>query len=666
MIGAMRGLRMSVWMAGLNVGLVLLVAAGLAPGGLLLLRRLATNSARAQVQLAAIGALEGLRLQGEEVMTGAKLLAERPTLHRLVDSGEKGELEVFLGQFSRTSQLDGCAVFGSSGLVAAWPSDAPWADINRDPAEGVRYGRILEPDPVSVLVASAPLRGAAEGETVAFRRIDARVTRQLRNQVGLPVEVLADTDKRRDSTLEVDGTWQALRFLNDEAHHSRVGLRVELPASEVRALSRPVERTFVLVTGAAVLLAVAAALAASKHFSRPLTQLQAAATNIGSGDLATPVAPVSGVEARALATTMEGMRRRLQAATAELHQREAEARTLLEGMTEGVFAVDGDRRIQSLNAQAAQRIGSSPEAVIGRFCGDVLRPMPQGGQRPCEDSCPIVHARSRGSSRAVEHLELPGGRRTMVITSAPPAGSHQVQLMRDETETEAARRSRDAVLANVSHELKTPLAAQTASIQLLQDALGDDLPEPAVELVASLERSTLRLNRLIDNLLESVRIETGRTSFRRVELDLAGVVTEAEAMVSPLLRQRGQDVQIELPPALPPVLGDPVQLTQVFVNLLANANKFSPEGSLIRIGGHAEDGLASIWVEDRGPGIPAAERRSVFEHYYRSDPGAAEGIGLGLWIVKSIVERHQGIVKATAASEGGARFIVSLPAVGSR
>jgi signal transduction histidine kinase len=233
--------------------------------------------------------------------------------------------------------------------------------------------------------------------------------------------------------------------------------------------------------------------------------------------------------------------------------------------------------------------------------------------------------------------------------------------MRDETELEATRRSRDSVLANVSHELKTPLSAQMASIQLLQDALGDEPPTQALDLVESLERSTLRLTRLIDNLLESARIESGRGSLRMVPVDLAAVIFEAESMTYPLLKQRGQEIAVELPADLGRVQGDPIQLTQVFVNLISNANKYAPESTAIHVGGASDELTVSVWVEDQGPGIPEVQRASVFEHYYRADPAAAEGMGLGLWIVKTIVERHGGVVQVSASAEGGARFTVALP-----
>jgi signal transduction histidine kinase len=253
-----------------------------------------------------------------------------------------------------------------------------------------------------------------------------------------------------------------------------------------------------------------------------------------------------------------------------------------------------------------------------------------------------------------------------VITSAAPVDNLQVQVIRDETELEAVRRARDSVLANISHEFRTPLAAQLASIELLLAGL-DTLPASQLrELVTSLERGTLRLTQLIDNLLESVRIESGQLAIRVQSVALAEVVADARSLIEPLLAQRRQTLEVSLPEDLPLIAGDKPRLTQVFVNLLANANKFAPEGSVIRAGAEAHAGQLLAWVEDEGPGPAATDSNALFARFRRGAGSEAEpepaGLGLGLSIVKSIIDRHRGTVSAERTAAGRTRFTLTLPA----
>jgi K+-sensing histidine kinase KdpD len=239
----------------------------------------------------------------------------------------------------------------------------------------------------------------------------------------------------------------------------------------------------------------------------------------------------------------------------------------------------------------------------------------------------------------------------------------QVQVMRDETDLEAARRARDSILANISHEFRTPLAAQLASIELLQENLHVLPREQLEELVTSLRRGSLRLTRLIDNLLESVRIESGQLAIRQQHLQLHEVVQDAVELVSSLFPQRRQTLAIDVPDDLPALTGDAPRLIQVFVNLLANANKFGPEGSTVRVAARTADGMIEATVEDSGPGVAEIENASIFERFYRASDEEPEprGLGLGLWIVKSIVERHGGTVSAARSPQGTTCFVVRLP-----
>jgi signal transduction histidine kinase len=239
-----------------------------------------------------------------------------------------------------------------------------------------------------------------------------------------------------------------------------------------------------------------------------------------------------------------------------------------------------------------------------------------------------------------------------------------VQVLRDETELEAVRRTRDSVLANISHEFRTPLAAQLASIELLQDGIGTMPPDAQRQLVASLYRGTQRLTWLIDNLLESVRIDAGQLGIRQQDVSFDDVVVAARELIEPLVEQRGQKIAAELAANTPVIRGDQQRLTQVLVNLLANASKFGPADSTIRVGSRANGAGIEFWVEDEGVGPSDPDDTGLFDQFHRSggekDPDES-GLGVGLFIVRSIVERHGGTVRLLRTPENRTRAEVHLP-----
>jgi signal transduction histidine kinase len=401
-----------------------------------------------------------------------------------------------------------------------------------------------------------------------------------------------------------------------------------------------------------------------RWLARPVVALRDLAERIGRGDFSAAMPAVAPLEVGALARSMDAMRGNLVDLTETLRRREAEAQAVLSGVVEGVYAVDHERRIRYANAQVARLLRRPQSEIIGQFCGDVLQPQLIEGERPCQRHCPILAARDSPQSSAHETLCLrDGSTRSTIIQSAPPIHGIQVQILRDETDLEAARRARDSVLGNISHEFRTPLAAQLASIELLRDGLGIMQPEEQRELIGNLERGVLRLMRLIDNLLESVRIEAGQLSIRQQSVDLSEVVADAQDLIAPLLLQRQIRLEVDTPAIAAFVRGDAPRLAQVFVNLLANAAKFAPEHSTIRVGGRASDAQVEIWVEDEGQGIPDGSSGAIFERFQRgaeAEPDAP-GLGLGLWIVKSIVERHGGSIGVQRTEAQRTRFTLVLP-----
>jgi signal transduction histidine kinase/HAMP domain-containing protein len=672
--------RLSTLLILFNSGLALTAIAVVALAAAGLLRRLADEQALARVAQAGQSARNALERAGEGALTQAQLLSERPTLLRLMRAGESGALQSFLAQFQATSQLAGAAVWRAGGLFAAGGLEAGlWERLaaqRRAQASGTAF---LPPTAGGQYLLTAWAAVPEEAETYALTAIalDADFAAELSTEVGLPVQLttLAAAEPaltpaqgaalRRGEALTFEAAAPA-RYLALLPLPAGGLLQAELSAAETEASVWALTQSMIALALGVALAAALLSAGAGRWLSRPLGALTRAAERIGQGDFSAPVPHAPRGEIGLLAETLDDMRRRLGQLTQDLQAQQAESRAVLAGISEGVFAVDRERRVRFINPQAAGLLGLTPEAAVGRFCGDVLQPA--GPARPCEEQCPIIHARFQAGARAIEHLRLPDGRRrTVVVTSAAPApeaggGFRQIQVLRDETDVEAARRARDAVLANISHEFRTPLSAQLASLELLLDQLPRLSPAQIRELVVSLQRGTLRLTQLIDNLLESVRVEAGQAALRRGPVALDSVVEQALELTRPLLDQRGQTVEVELPYPLPLVSGDAPRLVQVLVNLLANANKYAPAESTIRIGGAVAPGWLTVWVADEGPGLPAGAEGALFAPFVRSagDEPAERGIGLGLFIVRSIVERHGGTVQAENLAPG-ARFTLRLP-----
>jgi signal transduction histidine kinase len=693
-----RRLSLGTLLIGLNAGLVLLAVVGVAVSALGLIERFADGQGLARVNLAGAAAQEAVARSARDVRTSAHLLAERPTVKRLVEGGDTAGLAAFLERFRRTSALSGVAIVTRGTRTAAGPA-LPWdAVLPRSTEEGPA-AILRRPDGGLFLAAAAPLAATPDATAAAALALDPALARQIAGQVGLPVALLAPepaladaNDPRRplraavladgkavSGRLKAAGLYLSVRPLRGPGGEVAALVETALPRAGVAASLARLSRTLLLLSLLVAALATLSGFLISRRLARPVAELTRAAARIGRGDLSTATPRAPGAELGTLAATMEEMRRRLLGLTSELRRQQAEGEAILTGIVEGVFSVDRDRRIRYLNPQAAALLGVTPEAALGRFCGDVLNPQGKDGLRPCDESCPIVHARFRGGATAAERLLRPdGSRRTVVITSAPPTEERQFQVLRDETAVEAARRQRDAVLANISHEFRTPLSAQLASIELLRDRLLHDphgVDPESHALVLALERGSLRLTQLIDNLLESVRIESGQDSIRGGAVALDEVAEEAIEMTAPLLAQRGQSVEVDLPFPLPAVRGDAPRLTQVLVNLLANANKFAPAGSRVRVGGAVEESRVTLWVEDEGPGMPVGGgAAALFEPFVRRIGGGEggeggdapepepAGMGLGLWIVRSIVERHGGTLEALPGAGGqGTRMRIGLP-----
>ena len=240
---------------------------------------------------------------------------------------------------------------------------------------------------------------------------------------------------------------------------------------------------------------------------------------------------------------------------------------------------------------------------------------------------------------------------------------HLEERVRAEEFLRLADQRKDEFLATLGHELRNPLAPLLSGMQLLR--LGEFDRVRAPHILAVMERQITHLLRLVDDLLEVSRITRGLIEVRRHPLDLVGVVRAALDSCRTEIETAGHEVTIDVPETPIPVSGDPVRLTQVFANLLHNAAKYTNPGGQIRVTATCADDRAVVSIRDNGIGIPVSHLGSVFEMFMQVDRfnrRAQGGLGIGLTLVRTLVEMHDGRVEAR--SEGpnkGSEFLVELP-----
>jgi signal transduction histidine kinase len=222
------------------------------------------------------------------------------------------------------------------------------------------------------------------------------------------------------------------------------------------------------------------------------------------------------------------------------------------------------------------------------------------------------------------------------------------------------------VVSTIAHELRTPLATLHAGLEILSDY--PDLESDEVrQLVSRLQRGVAWLDCLIENLTTWSAIETGHLALRRSEGSVLAFVEPAIDLVQPLLARRGQRVRLVCPATPPVAYADNVRLGQVVVNLLVNAGKYGVEGDEVVLAVEATASGVHVSVTDHGAGIPLAEQELIFRPHARGASATASGVmghGLGLSIVKAIVEAHVGTVGVTSVPGAGASFWFTIPNAG--
>jgi two-component system, OmpR family, phosphate regulon sensor histidine kinase PhoR len=436
------------------------------------------------------------------------------------------------------------------------------------------------------------------------------------------------------------------RTLHDDLLYLAAPLRGGDLRGVVRVAQRLVEveeavarlRWLLFIAGV-ISLAVGVALsAAAAHFmSRTLRDLVDSAHALAGGS------PQPGP----LAGSLKRLAQEIQRTVAALASERARSAAVLEGMSEGVIALDQDSRVTLMNRAAHELLGAGDDAV-GRALLELVR-------------VPALDDLVRTGQPRTSEMDLPATRRRVLARLAPQAGTGAILVLHDVTALHRLETIRRDFVANASHELRTPVSVISANAETLRGGALDD-PETAPTLVDAIHRNAVRLTSLINDLLDLSRLESGRFRVELESVGLAAAAARALESVERMAERRRTAISIEIRDDM--VAGaDSGALHQVLVNLLTNAIVHTPEGTRVVVGAAPSGSRVRIEVRDDGPGIPPGHRQRIFERFYRIDPGRSRdmgGTGLGLAIVKHLVEAMGGTVGVGANRPRGSVFWIEL------
>jgi PAS domain S-box-containing protein len=342
---------------------------------------------------------------------------------------------------------------------------------------------------------------------------------------------------------------------------------------------------------------------------------------------------------------------------------------IIENSGDGVMILTAEQLITVFNRALTSMTSVPAEEALGKYCWQVLRLRDRNGDQVMEElSCPAEHCQD-GERFYVEgdYVREDGIRVTLGITYSPLM-DHEGQLVniianvRDITHFHEAEEMKSTFISVISHELKTPVALIKGYAGTLRrkDAKWD--METVRESAAVIEEESDRLTQLIDNLLDASRLQAGQMKLAKAPVQVDKM---AARLVAEFRTQTDRHTfELDFPASFPPVSGDEERLHQVMSNLLSNAIKYSPASGRILVSGRFDDQQIYVAVTDQGIGIPIGERERIFDRFYRVDSALTrrtQGAGLGLYLVKSVIEAHGGQIWVESNQGQGSTWVFTLP-----
>jgi two-component system, OmpR family, phosphate regulon sensor histidine kinase PhoR len=447
--------------------------------------------------------------------------------------------------------------------------------------------------------------------------------------------------RRRSASAGDDELYVAIR-------HPLGFVRVSISTATLRDIVSGARRD-VLVAGLIALLGtLLLALLFSRSVTRPVVELRDVAKAIAAGDLDRRPSISAPGEIGDLAAAVHRMSEQLANRLHALEADDALMSTLLESINEGVVAVSERGSVVRMN-ESARRFLSV----------DAATPFP-GDRLPQE---PVIRAAMRDamSGHPTEPREMHFGGRTLVVTGRPLPDGGAVLAFLDLTTRRRLETIRRDFVANVSHELKTPLTVISGFAETILDP--DLSSSQRQQFVSTIQSNVVRMQRIVDDLLDLARYESGGWVPNPIPIDVRAAAVDALGLVQSEANRRKLELRTAIASGAERVVADPTALRQILQNLVENAVRYTQAGS-VTVFSNKEPGGTVIGVRDTGIGIAREHLSRIFERFYRVDAGRSRevgGTGLGLAIVKHLAEAHGGSVRATSTVGGGTEVTVLFP-----
>jgi PAS domain S-box-containing protein len=710
------GLKLWRWCTGLGGRLVLLMAlaaglSGVAIGVAVMERAregLREDILRRQLATADLAAAISVTfLNG--VQDDVRELAGRPTLLRLVEWGDWPGVTTELEHWVRAERrgVDSVYMYDAIGTLratgqgdkgVAGPTDQAGDEALRQVLAtglaqmlGPRRSTVTEQPVVPYLVAMRDARGeirAVVRVAISLRTLSEKlldVQPGLNGRMSLDDvdsrTVLAHVDPRRilrqssgknqatermyrgerGAIENVNSTGQRTLAAYTSVPGTRWSVMVQQPLVDAYAPLDAMERDAIRLIALALLVAAGVGGAVAVWVVRPLGRLRAAADAMANGDLTRRTGVARDDEIGDLASAFDRMASELEARDARLAGALQRLRSVVDAVDDAIVVCDADERVVSCNPAGKRLFGRSGPALFGRPLRSLVGDLPD----PLAASDAVLET----IARRPDGSELPVG---VIVRATPVRSGHQyVAVLHDLSARKATERAaaleelnrlQSEFISIASHELRTPATAVLGFSEILVDRLEAD--DPNRDIATMVHEQSIQLASLLEDVLDASRLEAGRVELHLEPVDLSSLLESLLTTVAG--RAPSHRLVTDLAPGTSALQADPIKLKRILGNLIDNAVKYSPQGGAVTVSARLLEspGWVEIAVADEGIGIPIDQLETVFDRFHRvdaTDTRRVRGTGLGLYIVRQLVDLHGGKIRAEGRLGGGSVFRLELP-----